>query len=315
MFVVFVLAVPRCPGDFGYKLKHKIACDQGAVRAVRLNVDGDYCLTSGSNKTFKLWNPVTKKLLQTYAGHGNEVLDANSSCDNNQLVSGGLDRAVLVWEVGSGKILRNFRGCHAGAVNCVKFNEDSTVVISGSTDATAKCWDVRSRRMEPVQTLDETTDTVTSIDVSDHEILVGCADCKLRRYDLRNGHLITDLVGSHPITCVKFSEDGQCVLVNLSQNEPVRLFDKSTGGLLQEFQGHRHNGNYRLDAAFDDTNKYVLCGSEDGCVYGWDILSAKIAFKLEHDQIPLTVHSLSHHHEKPLLVTAARGDIYLWERN
>ena len=33
-------------------------CQQGAVRAVRFNVDGDYVITSGSNKTIKLWGMV-----------------------------------------------------------------------------------------------------------------------------------------------------------------------------------------------------------------------------------------------------------------
>ena len=41
---------------------------------------------------------------------------------------------------------RNYRGSHAGAVNCVRFNEDSSVAISGSIDSSVKCWDLRSKR-------------------------------------------------------------------------------------------------------------------------------------------------------------------------
>jgi len=36
-------------------------------------------------------------------------------------------------------------------VNTVQFNEDSSVVISGSIDGTVRCWDVRSKRYEPIQ--------------------------------------------------------------------------------------------------------------------------------------------------------------------
>ena len=43
-----------------------------------------------------------------------------------------------------------FQG-HAGTVNTVRFNEDSSVVISGSIDGTVRCWDVRSKRYEPIQ--------------------------------------------------------------------------------------------------------------------------------------------------------------------
>ena len=42
------------------KLEGSIDCVQGAVRAVRYNVDGDYILTCGSNKTVKLWNAKTR---------------------------------------------------------------------------------------------------------------------------------------------------------------------------------------------------------------------------------------------------------------
>lgn len=86
-----------------------VECNQGAVRAIRYNgklslewihfinntyvtdkcnvfkfsiVDGNYCLSCGSDKKIKLWNPLKGLLLNTYAGHGNEVLDAASSCDN-----------------------------------------------------------------------------------------------------------------------------------------------------------------------------------------------------------------------------------------
>ena len=98
-----------------FKLNEKVDCQQGAVRAVRFNVDGDYVITSGSNKTIKLWTSASKesnginrspKLLSNYLGHGNEVLDARGSCDNGQIISCGLDRAVLLWDVGSGKLLR-----------------------------------------------------------------------------------------------------------------------------------------------------------------------------------------------------------------
>ncbi|XP_074835973.1 WD repeat domain-containing protein 83 isoform X2 [Carettochelys insculpta] len=144
------------------KLVRNLECKQGAVRAVRFNVDGNYCLTCGSDKTLKLWNPHKGTLLKTYSGHGYEVLDAAGSFDNSQLCSCGADKMVVLWDVASGQVIRKFRG-HAGKVNCVQFNEEATVILSGSIDSTIRCWDCRSHRPDPIQILDEAKDGVSSL--------------------------------------------------------------------------------------------------------------------------------------------------------
>ena len=51
-------------------LAKTLDCKQGAVRAVRYNVDGNYCLTCGSDKSLKLWNPERGTVLKSYTGHG-----------------------------------------------------------------------------------------------------------------------------------------------------------------------------------------------------------------------------------------------------
>lgn len=103
---------PQAP-ELPRKLLKTLDCGQGAVRAVRFNVDGNYCLTCGSDKTLKLWNPLRGTLLRTYSGHGYEVLDAAGSFDNSHLCSGGGDKTVVLWDVATGQVVRKFRG-HAG---------------------------------------------------------------------------------------------------------------------------------------------------------------------------------------------------------
>ncbi|XP_027489476.1 WD repeat domain-containing protein 83-like, partial [Corapipo altera] len=90
-----------------------LQCGQGAVRAARFNADGNYCLTCGSDKTLKLWNPHKGTALRTYQGHGYEVLDAAGSFDNSQICSGSADKAVALWDVTTGQVVRKYRG-HAG---------------------------------------------------------------------------------------------------------------------------------------------------------------------------------------------------------
>ncbi len=39
---------------------------------------GSYCLTCGSDRTVRLWNPHKGLPVKSYSGHGAEVLDADS---------------------------------------------------------------------------------------------------------------------------------------------------------------------------------------------------------------------------------------------
>lgn len=78
-----------------------------------MSVDGNYCITCGSDKSVKLWNPLRNLLLKTYIGHGYEVLDAQSSGDNSHICSGGMDKSVVLFDVSTGQAVRKFRD-HAG---------------------------------------------------------------------------------------------------------------------------------------------------------------------------------------------------------
>lgn len=69
-------------------------------------------------------------------------------------------------------------------VNTVKFNSESTMIFSASVDGTCKVWDLRSRSYEPLQTLNESKDTVTSLHITDAQILTGSADSCIRRFVL-----------------------------------------------------------------------------------------------------------------------------------
>lgn len=294
--------------EFSLAKNQTMECKQGAVRSVRFNVDGNYCMTCGSDKTLKLWNPNRGLLLQTYSGHGYEVLDACGSSDSAQIASSGMDKVVFIWDVSTAVASRKFRG-HAAQVNAVKFNEESTIVLSGSLDGTVRAWDCKSRSKDPIQILNEAKDSVTSIQVSAQEILTGSLDGIVRRYDIRMGQLTSDDIGK-PVSCVSFTHDGQCILASCMDSS-LRLIDKESGDVLAQFKGHI-NDNYRIESCLSSTDAQILSGSEDGSVYCWDLVEGKLLMKLEHKGHRV-VHSLAFHPSEIAMLTAAEGSVYYWK--
>ena len=77
--------------------------------------------------------------------------------------------------------------------------DGDSLVVSGSFDATVRIWDCKSGSVKPIQVLEEARDSVSSVQVTEWEIIAGSVDGRVRVYDLRMGMVSTDLVGSESI--------------------------------------------------------------------------------------------------------------------
>lgn len=274
-----------------------LAGHEGPVLAVRFNAQGTYCLTCGKvscgkvgerdvdadpaspsapqDRTLQLWNPHRELRIKTYTGHGYEVRDAAVAVDNARFASCGGDRQVFLWDVTAGTVVRKFRG-HDGAVNAVRYSGNGEVLVTGGYDAAVKVWDCRSRSPDPVQAMRHFRDSVTSVAVTPRgDIFAGSVDGTVRRFDVRAGRAVTDLV-HHPVTCVAVSAAGDVVLAACT-DACVRLLDVADGDLLGAFRGHVH-AETRLDAVFWGAGEsYVAAGSEDGRVVFWEVAAAAAA--------------------------------------
>lgn len=84
---------------------------------------------------------------------------------NSQIISCGLDKTVILWDVVKTQPLRRLRG-HAGKVTSVVFNEESTIAVSGSYDNAVMCWDIKSRQYTPVQVIYQFIDFLRFSDIT-----------------------------------------------------------------------------------------------------------------------------------------------------
>ncbi|KAL8953781.1 MAG: hypothetical protein Q9222_000398 [Ikaeria aurantiellina] len=249
-------------------LEQELEQMQGSVQRShgRRSGQGQYILTGSSDRSICLYNPAKASLgasgsglVQTYCAHGYEVLDLSVTEDNARFASVGGDKQVFLWDVATARTLKRWSG-HFGKVNCVDFGgEDGSVVVSGSFDATVRLWDCKSQSTKPIQVLEESSDSVSSLHVLGHEIVTGSVDGKMRLYDLRMGMQ---------------TSDGNAVLVS-TLDSSIRLIDKSNGQMLQNYKGHR-NEDYRIRSSLGLGDSVVFSGSEDGQLYAWDLLEGSV---------------------------------------
>jgi mitogen-activated protein kinase organizer 1 len=273
-------------------------------------LSSQYILTGSADRAIRLWNPSNGAplsttsvfypkgskppgLIQTYsAGHAHPVTCISVSRTNDKFVSGGGDKHVLLWDVIAGHVIRRWEG-HTGQINAVTFAGDSkedNLVISGSFDSTIRVWDMRQQgsKSAMVMAMSEARDAVTSIAMTrlGTVFYAGSVDGRVRGYDFRMGRVTVDVL-SWPVTSLCCTRGGDAILVG-TLDSTLRLLDTGTGKLLQTFSGNDErmlsNEKYRLKSTLAMNDTVALCGTEDGRVLGWDVLSGKVTWELEHTQ-------------------------------
>lgn len=116
---------------------------KGPVHTCTFNAGSSYLLSGGSDRSIKLSNPLTGTLIKSYTGgHAYEVLSISCTKDNTKFVSSGGDKNCFLWDVTQGEIVRRFSG-HLGKVNTVSWNENDSVLATGSFDTTIRLWDTK----------------------------------------------------------------------------------------------------------------------------------------------------------------------------
>lgn len=74
------------------ELLHSWSHVKGPAHVATYNAGGSYILSGGQDRTIKLVNSASGALVNTYSGHGYEVLGIAVSHDNSRFASCGGDR-------------------------------------------------------------------------------------------------------------------------------------------------------------------------------------------------------------------------------
>jgi WD40 repeat protein len=211
---------------------HDLRGHSDFVWAVAISSNGQILASGSQDKTIKLWQLPTGKLLRTLSGHAKPILSVAISPDGRTLASGSVDNTVKLWETDTGKLLHTLPG-HTESIRSVAFSPDGRTLASSSWDNTIKLWETNTGKLR--QTLSGHTDGVYSVTFSpDGRTLASASgDKTIKLWQLPSGKLLHTLSEhSKPVYAVVISPDGQ-TLISGSGDDTIKLWQLSTGKLLR----------------------------------------------------------------------------------
>jgi len=238
--------------------------------------DGKKILTISFDRTAKLWDATTGKLLTELIGHRNGITTAAFSPDSKKVLTGAFDNMAIIWDVATSKFITILKG-HLAEINSVMFSQDGQRAVTASYDKTARIWDAKSGELLVVIKGHTDELNMAAFSPDGKKLITASSDSSARIWDAVSGQLIT-VLRSHTakVNSATFSPDGN-MIVTASLDGTAMIWNAKDGKLAKELKGHE---NGLTGALFDPLSKYVLTTSYDNTAKTWDARTGKFLQQL-----------------------------------
>ncbi|MBN8620592.1 MAG: protein kinase [Anaerolineae bacterium] len=284
----------------------------------------------------------------TLAGHSNDVRAIAYSPDGSRLVSAGIDRKVLMWDMTDGTILHEMEE-HTQPILAVDYSADGRYAASGDNRGLVIIWDAASGAV--IHRLEGHAQSVHGLAFSPDtaQLASASADGTIILWDVETGEAMERFAGHDgAVLAVDYSPDGRRLasgslddtirlwdvetgevtarwdtgynvravvfspdgtqVASASDENTIKLWDSESGAVLRTFSGHI---NQVLSVQFNSTGTEIVSASADSTVRVWDSVTGESlqVYRLGNSRI----FSAVFHPRNHLIASASSEDtIRLW---
>lgn len=196
---------------------------------------------------------------------------------------------------------------HTGAVISAEFNQQDTLVITASSDGSAKIWDARRGLL--VTSLNGHTDKLNSAHFNQegNRAVTASDDGRAKIWNIPSGKLVATLTGhTGKVVSAEFNQQGNFV-VTASHDKTAQIWDAITGICKVILTGHMGAVN---SAQFNRKGNLVVTASDDCTAKIWSSETGLVLTTL----VELgAVVSAQFNGQDSLVMTASSSYATLWD--
>lgn len=282
------------------------------ITALAFSQDGKALVSGAYDNSIIMWDlndPQAPQRDPPYATNATVWSLAWSA--ENLLAWGEEDGTVEYWNVSTNEIITLPK--QPEAIKSVLWTLDGQLV-TGSVYGDLLFWDLSTQdvtTLEPARILSVNTPNLLRLQWGPDGSLLATTEGGAQRLNVEADQVTQTLVGfTSPINSLAFSPDGSQI-VSGSDDGVIRLWDTTTGGLLNTFAGHR---DVVTSVAFSPDGVTLASGSGDGTIRFWDINAGAIPTETITYTVPIWSVVFSPADDKRLAFSAEDGSVKIWDR-
>ena len=301
---------------------------KGCVNSLNFNASGDLICSGSDDLQIAIWDWQRCQLRHKYhSGHSSNVFQSKFCVDGNHIISCARDGQVRICDVRnttmtlSRKLVQHRAAAHKLTLtspqvilSCgedgvvfeidLRMDKPSKILHVKESEKKVALYSIHSSQQSPEQFV--TCGRSPNVHLYDRRFLTTASNSPAPLEKLCPTHLKTT---KHTVTCAVFDSVGKSVLASYNDDD-MYLFDSRNGDLEHTYKGHRNSATVKGCSWFSDD--FVLSGSDDGYVYGWDRETEHIVMSLYADENGV-VNCLEPHPVCPFLATSGLDDnVKVW---
>ncbi|MEB3831710.1 NB-ARC domain-containing protein [Phormidium sp. CCY1219] len=280
---------------------------RGSVSCVAWNADGSLLVSSGDDRSLKLWEVSSGQCVKSLTAYDDGWESLAASPDGKWLASGSAIAQIALWNLQTGQCAKILQAHHA-KVSALAFSPDGTLLASSSEDAVIQFWSVGE--FQPVRTLPGVNYALRSLAFSPHPTRFACPDRDrtLRIWDTRSDRCWKILPGDgYRIFAVAWSPDG-AIVASASDAPAITLWNVETGECLHTLHGHL---SLILSLAFSPDGRLLASASRDRTLRVWNVSTGQCFDALHRQETAVSTVAFSPQGTR-LASGSSEGILNLW---
>ena len=271
-----------------------LAGHEGEVRQAIVSPDGHRIATAGADRTVKLWDSTTGRMIRSLEAKGGRVNSVAYSFDGKRLASASGDSfdsgRLVVWDVETGASVVDVpapSGYHSRvtftpdgrrlAIASGDLNDSRLVQVRDASDgAVLQTIDVGPRKVLDLAFSPDGRQLAGALGSYDH-FEIDLTPGEVQVWDPGTGEVLFSLPeDSQPLIAVTWSTEGRWIASG-GWDSVVKLWDVKTRREIHKLRGHRE---VITGLSFSHDSRRLVSSSDDASAKIWDVLTGEEIFTL-----------------------------------